>query len=207
MDLLTKRCGCGKILRQRETCTVCTQRRREELHARGVASLEIGKSQCYRCDRWLPTGAKCEPCERALDAAVERLSAKSARREAAEAFCTYLASFANQPESRFVRVFRREMEGKRSGRWQPEHAQTMAKRVVCIGTPPNSSSYWDLPHWKPFTQETLAKLSRACSCPVGKACKFCTPNAYQELRYIGIDFGYGDKIAYWFAEPEDEGER
>lgn len=41
MDLFTKRCGCGRILSLRESCPVCAVRRREELHARGVAAEEV----------------------------------------------------------------------------------------------------------------------------------------------------------------------
>jgi hypothetical protein len=40
MDLFTKRCGCGRILRLRESCPACAERKRAEMHAKGVATVE-----------------------------------------------------------------------------------------------------------------------------------------------------------------------
>lgn len=45
MDLMTKRCGCGRILKHRESCPTCADRRRAELHASGVATMR-GREHC-----------------------------------------------------------------------------------------------------------------------------------------------------------------
>lgn len=58
MDLFTKRCNCGRILKQRESCPVCAARERERLHAKGVAVADYGTPLestpvCWAALAWL----------------------------------------------------------------------------------------------------------------------------------------------------------
>lgn len=195
----TKRCGCNRILRARESCPTCAERRRAELHAGGVAKYE-GTTTRSEETFMQALEREMDGIHASLTAEYNRMAesvAKCAQEmNAVEAFVRYLALFARNDVPT-----KRDLQ-RRYATWLEQSRARPDGRPVTIGTPPNSSSYWDLPGWRPFTEEYLREYKAEWVGDNISACKILGATFVNGLYILHTAGGTSPAGMEWPITPE-----